>query len=96
MMPRPSSISTLEGSTDHALDLVCRDEGRILLTLDLDFSDIRSHPPARSPGRIVFRLSTQEKRHVLAVVEKLCAALEDENPTARLWLVEDERIRVRE
>jgi hypothetical protein len=39
----------LQGTADDALDRVCRDEGRILVTLDLDFSDIRSYPPAQSP-----------------------------------------------
>jgi predicted nuclease of predicted toxin-antitoxin system len=86
----------LEGSDDRALDQVCREEGRILVTLDLDFADIRGYPPAESPGRIVLRLSTQERRHILAMLQKTCAALQAESPAARLWIVEDERIRVRE
>ncbi len=68
----------------------------MLVTLDLDFADIRAYPPARSPGRIVLRLSTQEKWHIFAMLQKTCAALQTESPAARLWIVEDERIRVRE
>lgn len=86
----------LEGAEDLTIDQVCRGEKRILVTLDLDFSDIRSYPPGQSPGRIVLRLSTQEKEHVLTVLQRMCAALQVESPAARLWIVEEERIRVRE
>jgi len=86
----------LEGATDEALDQICRDEGRVLVTLDLDFSDIRGYPPAQSPRRIVLRVSSQEKSHVLAVLQRICTILQAESPTARLWIVEDERMRVRE
>ena len=30
-------------------------EGRILLTLDLEFADLRKYPPGRHPGIILFR-----------------------------------------
>ena len=45
----------LTGADDAVVTGVCEKENRILLTLDLDFSDIRSYPPdalagtARSP-----------------------------------------------
>lgn len=70
----------LQGATDGTLDRVCRHEGRILVTLDLDFSDIRAYLPAESPGRIVLRVSSQEKRRLLAVLEKLCVAVEAAPP----------------
>lgn len=85
----------LQGTSDAALDQICHAEDRVLVTPDLDFSGIRGYPPDPSPGRIVLRLGTQEKRHVLSVIQKLCVALEAENPASRLWIVEDERIRVR-
>ena len=34
----------LGGSDDASLATHCRHEGRILVTLDMDFSDIRSYP----------------------------------------------------
>ena len=30
-------------------------EGRILLTLDVEFADLRKHPPGTHPGIILFR-----------------------------------------
>ena len=35
----------LEGKPDSSIYDVCQKEGLVLLTLDLDFSDIRSYPP---------------------------------------------------
>ena len=35
----------LAGHIDPVIAQVCKQEGRILITLDLDFSDIRHYPP---------------------------------------------------
>ena len=51
----------LEGSPDEAIAQTCHSEQRILITLDLDFADIRLYPPEESPGIIVLRLSRQDK-----------------------------------
>jgi predicted nuclease of predicted toxin-antitoxin system len=40
----------LAGADDAVVIAVCREENRILITLDLDFSDIRRYPP-RIPCR---------------------------------------------
>ena len=40
----------LGGSPDSVLAAVCLAEGRALVTLDLDFSDIRTYPPGDYPG----------------------------------------------
>jgi hypothetical protein len=78
------------------LAVICRDERRALLTLDLDFADIRAYPPAEIPGLIVFRLSRLDKAHVLQVATRLLALLERELLEGRLWIVGEERVRVRE
>ena len=36
----------MRASPDAEIARVCRDEHRILVTLDLDFSDIRTYPPS--------------------------------------------------
>lgn len=33
-------------SADTRLATLCQQEGRVLLTLDMDFADIRAYPPA--------------------------------------------------
>lgn len=82
------------GATDATLSAMCQQEGRALLTLD--FADIRSYRPASLSGVIVLRLSRQDKQHVLDVVRQLLPVLEQEPVVGQLWIVEEERIRVRE
>ena len=36
----------LGGATDIVLSRVCREDGRTLVTLDVDFADIRTYPPS--------------------------------------------------
>ena len=44
------------GSADARLAALCQRESRILVTLDMDFADIRAYPPAEFPGLVVLRL----------------------------------------
>ena len=72
-----------------------RDEGRVLLTLDPDFANIHSYPPAQHPGIIVLRLKSQDKLTVIAFVRRIAAALDRRSPAGELWIVEPDRIRFR-
>jgi hypothetical protein len=47
-------------------DIGCLRPG--LVTLDLDFANIRAYPPAEYPGIVVLRPNKREKRSVLALV----------------------------
>lgn len=87
---------SLGGAADVRVAELCRAENRIVVTLDLDFADIRAYPPAQSPGFIVFRLARQDKPHVLLVAGRLVELLRTESPERRLWVVEEDRVRVRE
>ena len=40
----------LSGTDDQVVASTSRNEGRILLTLDLDFANIRAYPPREHPG----------------------------------------------
>jgi len=73
----------------------CQREGRTLLTLDLDFADIRLYPPPSFPGIIVLRLATQSRPHVLQSVRRLLPVLTESNLAASLWIVDEHSIRVR-
>ena len=70
-------------------------EGRVFVTLDLDFADIRTYPPDEYPGFLVFRLLRQDKAHVIEVFRRTLNAVEDEPLEGRLWIVEETRIRIR-
>lgn len=45
----------LFGVSDKVIENVSRSEDRILLTLDLEFADLRKYPPGTHPGIILFR-----------------------------------------
>ena len=57
----------LAGAEDPDIASVCLGEGRILLTLDLDFADVRAYPPHRYPGLIILRISSQAPRRQMEV-----------------------------
>jgi predicted nuclease of predicted toxin-antitoxin system len=82
------SEQALGGSIDETLIQICRSEARTLLTLDLDFADIRSYPPAEHAGIIVLRLARQDVPSLLCVVERLLLHLERANPHGQLWIVD--------
>ena len=86
----------LGGETDDNIGTICQQEGRIIMTLDLDFADIRTYPPKEFAGLIVLRLTRQDKWHVLEIVERLLSVLEKESPEKRLWIVDEQRVRIRE
>lgn len=62
----------INGTPDNNLIIVCKDEGRILITLDTDFSDIRTYIPKENKGIILFRIQNQSKRNVLNIFEQIC------------------------
>ena len=85
----------LRGALDDELAAVCKREDRVLVTLDLDFADIRGYPPHESPGILVLRLRKQDKASVLAVLRRLLPVLERTPPHGALWVVDEAGIRVR-
>jgi len=85
----------LGGSHDDQLASLCQLERRILVTLDMDFSDIRNYPPAGFPGLVVLRLRQQDKPYVLDVLVRLVQVLHQEPIGGRLLIVEENRIRIR-
>ena len=84
----------LRGSADNHLIEVCRREGRILLTLDLDFADIRLYPPREYPGLIVLRLHSQSRRLVMTVVSRFISFLAEHSPLGALWFVTENGVRI--
>ena len=85
----------LVGTSDQHLSEVCKAEGRVFVTLDLDFADIRTYPPEEYPGLIVLRPICQDKPHVVDVFRRTLKAFGDEPLEGRLWIVEEKRIRIR-
>jgi predicted nuclease of predicted toxin-antitoxin system len=86
----------LSGADDERIARASRSEGRILVTLDLDFANIRAYPPGVLAGIIVLRVKRQDKPSVLAYVRRLVTALARRNPARELWIVDGNRIRFRQ
>ncbi len=86
----------LGGSADSEIASRCQVEGRSLVTLDADFADIRTYPPAEFAGMIVLRLRSQDKPHVLETLNHLIPVFDSEPLDRRLWIVEEGRLRIRE
>jgi predicted nuclease of predicted toxin-antitoxin system len=91
------SVNTegLQGKKDHELLQVCAREGRILITLDLDFADIRAYPPQHYPGFIVLRVARQDKENLIQVFKRAIPLIGKEPLEQHLWIVEETRIRIR-
>ncbi|WP_367871911.1 DUF5615 family PIN-like protein [Luteolibacter sp. Populi] len=85
----------LNGAPDTSIARACQDEGRILITLDLDFSNIIHYPPRLFPGIIVLRPANQDKNSVLAMVPRILELLKTEEIERKLWIVDEKKTRIR-
>lgn len=85
----------LSGADDARVASVCRDEERVLFTLDLDFADIRAYPPADYLGIVALRPDRPGRDAVLALLGRALPVLSNEWVTHQLWIVEPSRIRTR-
>ena len=84
------------GTTDDNIANVCQEEERAIVTLDLDFSDMRRYPYQEYAGIIVIRVRRQDRYHIISVFEKVLPLLEKEKLAGCLWIVEEKRVRIRD
>jgi predicted nuclease of predicted toxin-antitoxin system len=85
----------LKGCHDNSLADHCKNEDRALVTLDLDFADIRSYPPEDYAGIVVLRIVNQSRSSALRVMASVADLLNREQLVQRLWIVTDASIRIR-
>ncbi len=85
----------LSGKADIDIVSACHLEGRVLVSLDLDFIELRTYPPAEFPGFLLLRLKRQDRISLLKSIENLIQMLSKESPEHRLWIVEEDQIRIR-
>ena len=85
----------LVGASDDTILARCREEGRVLMTLDLDFADVRAYPPQESRGLMVFRVRRQDKTYLVEMLRRVIPLLLQEALDGRLWIVEENRVRIR-
>jgi predicted nuclease of predicted toxin-antitoxin system len=85
----------LTKAEDPTLAELAKAEGRAVVTSDLDFANIQIYPPEDFEGLVVLRLGKQGKSRVQAVIRALLPLLKTEELKGKLWIVEDDRIRIR-
>lgn len=85
----------LRGHDDSEVADACRREQRTLVTLDLDFADIRVYSPADYPGILVLRLVDQSRPAVQRVLQRVLTLLVTEPLAGHLWIVDDSQVRIR-
>ena len=86
----------LGGHPDIDVAAVCQSEQRAIVTLDLDFSDIRAYPPADYDGIIVFRPAAQTVSAIVQLTTRAISLLDAEPLAERLWIVDEHQVRIRE
>jgi predicted nuclease of predicted toxin-antitoxin system len=83
----------LAGAEDPPVVAAATAEGRILLTFDLDFADIRHYPPGSHAGIVVFRLQDQRWATLEGPVTRLLAGGKLERLQGGLAIVDETRVR---
>jgi predicted nuclease of predicted toxin-antitoxin system len=61
----------MRGNPDSRLGEVCRAEGRAIVSLALDFADVRDYPPRDFPALIVLRVANQSRPYVLRIFDSV-------------------------
>lgn len=85
----------LSGCSDGRLWHQVVKEGRILITLDLDFGDIRRFPPGKHPGLILLRPKAKGRQAVSAVLLRIVQDHRLEDFRGCLVVADPRRTRVR-
>ncbi len=83
----------LAGEDDSPILKAATDEGRILMTFDLDFADIRHYPPGTHAGIVVFRLHDQRWRTLEGPARRLLAESSLDKLERGLAIVDETRVR---
>ncbi len=86
----------LSGADDSVLFERCRAERRVLVTLDMDFANVRAYPPGSHSGIVVVRSNSQDKPTLISILKRVLPVLTRRSPEHQLWIVEPDRIRYRE
>lgn len=85
----------LNGKPDLLVACKCSEENRILITLDLDFANIIQYPMDKYPSRIILRPNRQSKHHIIQFTGKFLENKMIDNENRHIYIVEEDRVRIR-
>ena len=84
------------GGSDHPpVAQAAAEEGRMLLTMDRRFADIRRHPPGQHPGMLVMRLHDQRPLIVETTLRAFLDQYNLEDMVGCIVIAEPGQVRVR-
>jgi predicted nuclease of predicted toxin-antitoxin system len=87
----------LSGAQDERIYEVCREESRVLVTLDHDFGQTIRFPPEATAGIVVIECKGRVSPGIiLARMNELITLLRSKPIDRELWIVEPGRLRIHE
>ena len=85
----------LAGATDPVVLDAAGADGRMLVTLDRGFGDVRRYPPGTHPGIVVLRPIDQRPATIIATLERLVIHHDLEALAGCIVVVQRDMLRVR-
>jgi predicted nuclease of predicted toxin-antitoxin system len=87
----------MSGAKDERIYQACRDESRVLVTLDRDFGQTIRFPPELTAGIVVLECKGRlSPTMILARLTELATLLRTRPIDRELWIVEPGRVRIHE
>lgn len=86
----------LAGASDELVLKTSVAESRVLITLDLDFADIRAYPPGSHAGIWVLRPAKQTFSAIDTLVRAGLRLAGSERVHGQLWVIDEQRVRIRD
>ncbi len=87
----------MNGAADERIYEHCRDEGRVLVTLDRDFGHTLRFPPEATAGIVVLECRGRvSPATILARLTEFAGLLRTRPIDRELWIVEPGRVRIHE
>lgn len=92
---RTAAEEELIGRPDIEIASAAHREERVLLTLDLEFGDLRKHPPGQHPGIVLFRPRSLGPMTVNQFIEGFLRSADLEDFPGCIIIVDPSKVRVR-
>ena len=87
--------SGMAGATDRQVSARAQSEGRILVTMDLDFANILQYPPAEYAGMLVLRVPHPTRLHAVNTLRGFLSVVTEQEIESALVIVEPGAYRIR-
>ncbi len=83
------------GATDDQVRSYAVDDDRILVTLDAEFANVISFPPANTPGVVRLKVRPPTEERIRQAIQRALLLMQDVDLTDCLAVVDEHKIRIR-